>query len=128
MTWETKSAEESYTANEVAARLKAELPSWTLDAGEITRYYKTAGWKGSLMVANTVGHLAEVAFHHPELQLSWGGVGVRLTTHSAKGITHKDFELAKKIESVVMWQPAQEDSALEGTPNDPRYQYVQYEE
>lgn len=47
-------------------------------------------------------------------------------THSAGGITEKDFELAKKIESVVMWQPALE-GALEGTPDDPRFKYVKYE-
>ena len=42
---------------------------------------------------------------------------VKLTNHAAKGVTDKDFELAKKIEEVVMWQPGvEEDSALEGTP------------
>jgi 4a-hydroxytetrahydrobiopterin dehydratase len=47
--------------------------------------------------------------------------------HAAKGITDKDFELAKKIEEVVQWCPA-EGSALEGTPNDDqRFAYIKYD-
>jgi 4a-hydroxytetrahydrobiopterin dehydratase len=58
------------------------------------------------MVVNAVGHLAEAAWHHPDITASYAWVEVRLMTHSAKGITDKDFELAKKIEDVVHWQPA----------------------
>ena len=35
-------------------------------------------------------------------------------THTAKGITPKDFELAKKIEDVVHWQPGKEGRASKG--------------
>jgi 4a-hydroxytetrahydrobiopterin dehydratase len=53
---------------------------------------------------------------------------VRLQNHAAKGITDKDFELAKKIEDVVHWQPAQEEGALEGTPEDDmRFSYIKYD-
>ena len=53
------------------------------------------------MVINAVGHLAEAAWHHPEIAASYAWVEVRLQNHSAKGITDKDFELARKIEDVV---------------------------
>ena len=65
------------------------------------------------MVINTVGHLAEVAWHHPDLAASYGLL-VKLQNHAAKGITDKDFLLAEKIESVVQWQPSNEDNTLEG--------------
>jgi 4a-hydroxytetrahydrobiopterin dehydratase len=53
---------------------------------------------------------------------------VRLCTHSAKGITDKDFALAKKIEEVVQWQPGLEAGALEGTPrDDQRFAYIKYD-
>ncbi len=58
------------------------------------------------MVINTVGHLAEAAWHHPDITASYAWVEVRLMNHAAKGITDKDFALAKKIEDVVHWQPA----------------------
>jgi 4a-hydroxytetrahydrobiopterin dehydratase len=79
------------------------------------------------MVVNTVGHLAEAAFHHPDLAVSYAFVIVKLMNHAAKGITNKDFELARKIEEVVMWQPGHEGGALPGTPDDPRFKYIKYD-
>ncbi|MEP6503226.1 MAG: 4a-hydroxytetrahydrobiopterin dehydratase [Betaproteobacteria bacterium] len=126
--WRKQSADEVYTADEIAERLKAELPAWYFEDGWIRRKYKTSGWKGTLMVVNTVGHLAEAAWHHPDLNVSYAFVIVKLATHSAKGITGKDFALAGKIEEVLMWRPgAEPGAALEGTPDDPRFKYLKYE-
>jgi len=126
--WRRTSGGEVYAAEEVQARLEAELPAWYLEDGWIRRKYKTSGWKSTLMVVNTVGHLAEAAWHHPDLTVSYAFVIVKLTTHSAKGITDKDFALAGKIEQVLMWRPATEPGAvLEGTPDDPRFKYLKYD-
>jgi 4a-hydroxytetrahydrobiopterin dehydratase len=126
--------EKVYTEAEVTAKLEKELPHWFLENGWIRRKYKTSGWKATLMVVNTVGHLAEAAWHHPDLTVSYAFVIVKLCTHDKKGITDKDFELAAKIESVIAWQPALEakpdgtKSALEGTPNDDvRFKYIKYD-
>jgi len=126
MGWRKRAAEETYDEEEIEARLKEELPHWYYEKGWIRRKYKTSGWKGTLMVVNTVGHLAEAAFHHPDLTVSYAFVIVKLVTHSAKGVTNKDFELAAKIEEVIMWRP-DKDSALEGTPDDPRFKYLKYD-
>ena len=126
--WQKRAADEAYPINEITARLTEELPKWYLEDGWILRKYKTGGWKGTLMVVNTVGHLAEAAWHHPDLMVSYASVIVKLTNHSAKGITEKDFALAKKIEEVVMWRPGPIDgSPLEGTPADPRFEYIKYD-
>jgi 4a-hydroxytetrahydrobiopterin dehydratase len=122
-----KRVEKTYTGSEVLERLKRELPHWSFLNGHIVRRYKTSGWKSALMVVNTVGHLSEAAWHHPDLRLAYGWVEVQLQTHSANGITDKDFALAKKIEEVVCWQPAKEGAGLEGTPTDPKYAYIKYE-
>jgi 4a-hydroxytetrahydrobiopterin dehydratase len=120
--------EKIYSEEEAAEKLAAELPNWYFENGWIRRKYKTSGWKGTLMVVNTVGHLAEAAWHHPDISASYAFVIVKLTTHSAKGITNKDFELAKMIEKVVQWQPAKEvGSPFEGTPSDPRFKYIKYD-
>jgi 4a-hydroxytetrahydrobiopterin dehydratase len=111
----------------VAERLRSELPLWRLEGGWIRRTYKTHGWKGTLMVINAVGHLAEAAWHHPDLTASHAWVEIRLTTHSAKGITEKDLALARKIEEVVTWDPGREGGPLEGTPSDPRFAYIKHE-
>ena len=128
MGWRERKNEEAYSDEEIEVRLKEELGYWYLENGWIRRKYKTSGWKSTLMVINTVGHLAEAAFHHPDLNVSYAFVIVKLMNHAAKGITNKDFELAHKIEDIIMWQPGKEvDSALEGTPEDPRFKYIKYE-
>jgi 4a-hydroxytetrahydrobiopterin dehydratase len=120
--------ERPYTDEEIQERLKRDLPHWYLENGWIRRKYRTHSWKGTLMVINTVGHLAEAAWHHPDLTASYAWVEVRLQNHAAKGITDKDFELAKKIEDTVHWQPAKEGGALEGTPEkDQRFAYIKYD-
>ena len=127
--WRSKQKDEPYAEEESKARLAAELPEWYYEDGWIRRKYRTSGWKGTLMVINTVGHLAEAAFHHPDIAASYAFVIVKLMNHAAKGITDKDFALARKIEDVVHWQPGKEGGALEGTPgSDARFAYVKYDE
>ncbi len=124
---DTQAKEKTYTDTEVEKRLQKDLPKWYLEKGWIRRKYKTNSWKGTLMVINTVGHLAEAAWHHPDITASYAWVEVRLTNHAAKGITDKDFDLAKKIEDVVQWRPGAEGGALEGTPGDQRFAYIKYD-
>lgn len=78
------------------------------------------------MVIAAVGHLAEAAWHHPDISASYAFVIVKLMNHAAKGVTDKDFELARKIEEVVHWQP-EPSGALEGTPEDSRFRYIKYD-
>jgi 4a-hydroxytetrahydrobiopterin dehydratase len=121
-------SERTYTDAEVEERLRKELPHWYLEGGWIRRRYRTNSWKGTLMVINAVGHLAEVAWHHPDITASYAWVEIRLMNHAAKGITDKDFALAKKIEEVVHWQPALEGGPLEGTPaEDMRFAYIKHD-
>lgn len=120
--------ERIYSESEIVERLQKELPKWRYENGWIRRKYKTHSWKGTLMVINTVGHLAEAAWHHPDITASYAWVEVRLMNHAAKGITDKDFALAKKIEEVVQWQPGTEGGPLEGTPEkDQRFAYIKYD-
>jgi pterin-4a-carbinolamine dehydratase len=63
--------EKTYSEAENKARLQQELPRWIYEGGWIRRTYKTASWKGTLMVINTIGHLAEAAWHHPDLTASY---------------------------------------------------------
>lgn len=117
-----------YTEEEAKERLAAELPHWYVEEGWIRRRYRTNSWKGTLMVINAVGHLAEAAWHHPDITASYAWLEVRLKTHDHKGITDKDFQLAKKIEEVIHWQPRLEGGALEGTPEDDlRFAYIKYD-
>ena len=124
----SRAEERVYSEEEIAAKLGDELPHWYYENGWIRRKYRTSGWKSTLMVINTVGHLAEAAWHHPDIAASYAFVIVKLQNHAAKGITDKDFELARKIEDVVHWEPGSAGGALEGTPEDPRFKYIKYDD
>ena len=116
-----------YSEPEIVERLSAELPHWRLEGGWIRRKYRTHSWKGTLMAINAVGHLAEAAWHHPDITASYAWFEVRLVTHDAKGITDKDFALARKIEEVLTWRP-EAGGPLEGTPQaDLRFAYLKYD-
>ena len=108
----------------VTERLARDLPGWERDGHAIVRRYRTAGWKASVMVVGAVAHLAEAAWHHPDLTVGYSEVGVRLTSHDAGGVTERDLALAARIEALVAWRPGREDGPFSGTPGDPRFAYV----
>src|SRR6266487_3132140 len=106
-----------YGETEVAAKLAEDgLTGWYYEDGWIRRKFNTDGWRSTLMLVNAVGYLCEAAWHHADLSVTWGKVWVKLKTHSAGGITDKDFALAHKIEEAVLWRPPA-GGPLEGTPN-----------
>ena len=75
------------------------------------------------MLVNAIGHLSELAWHHPDLVVSYAFVEVKLMNHAKKGITQLDFDLAKKLMS-LFYGTKEQGLSLEGTPDDPRFAYV----
>src|SRR5262245_574086 len=112
----SQAKERTYTEAEIPGKLQEHgLADWYLEDGWLRRKYNTGGWPITLMLVNAIGYLAEQAWHHPDLAVTWGKVWVKLKTHSAGGITDKDFELATRIETIALWKPAA-DAALDGNP------------
>jgi len=120
------SATQAIDEDVVRERLSRELPRWSYSNGAIRRTFHTFGWKGALMAANAVGHIAEAAWHHPDLHISYSAVEVALSSHDAKGITDRDFALAAQIDSLLDWRPPP-GHPLQGTPNDERFGYIKHE-
>jgi 4a-hydroxytetrahydrobiopterin dehydratase len=98
---------------DISSRL-GDLPDWRVEDGALTRDFKTDGWPTTLMLVNAIGYLAQAADHHPDLTVSWGSVRIALSTHTAKGITDKDFALAREMEKLALWRPVA-GSPLTGT-------------
>lgn len=99
---------------EIQSRLR-NLRGWTDIDNALTRELATDGWPTTLMLVNAIGFLAEAADHHPDLQVSWGKVRIALSTHSAGGITDKDFALAQEMERLALWRPASDSPLQPGT-------------
>jgi 4a-hydroxytetrahydrobiopterin dehydratase len=108
----------------IAAHLGADLPKWRHEGSAIIRTFKVNGFKSAMMLANAIGHLAEQAWHHPDLAISWGKVEVSLWSHDAGGVTTRDLALARRIEDFAIWRPDAKTGPLEGTPADPVHAYV----
>ena len=85
-----------YTSEQVTVELAA-TPGWELSEGEITRTVTRKDFRDSLLFVNAVGYLAERADHHPDIAISWNKVTLTLATHSAGGLTAKDFALARQV-------------------------------
>jgi len=92
-----------------------ELSGWEVCEGWLRKTYLTPGWGHTMMLVNTIGYIAEAAYHHPDLQVGYAQVAVRVQTHKVKGLTRLDLELAKRIDEVVLWKP-ESGGALDGFP------------
>jgi pterin-4a-carbinolamine dehydratase len=104
-----------YTDAQITERLGT-LQGWSHGDKAIRRTYETDGWPITLMLVNALGFIAEAADHHPDLGVSYRRVMVTLSTHSAGGVTAKDFELAERFDEVALWRP-RPGGALTGTPD-----------
>jgi 4a-hydroxytetrahydrobiopterin dehydratase len=73
-----------------------ELPDgWDRDGDEIVRVYEFGDYLDGVAFAASVGEVAEEEFHHPTIEIRYGEVEVRLTSHEEGGITEKDVRLAR---------------------------------
>ena len=91
---------EKLTESQIKERLK-ELKDWCLEGDYITKELNTKNWKTTIFVVNAIAGLAEAHWHHPDLEVGFKRLKIKLTTHEAGGITEKDFELAKEIDELV---------------------------
>jgi 4a-hydroxytetrahydrobiopterin dehydratase len=78
----------------------AEGLGWERDAHEIVKVHTENDFAGALDFVNRVGALAEEMNHHPDIAISWNTVTLRLSTHSAGGITLLDLDLAGRIDAL----------------------------
>jgi 4a-hydroxytetrahydrobiopterin dehydratase len=78
----------------------AHLPGWSVSDDEkwLHKEFKFPDFAAALAFVNQIGLIAEAENHHPDLELGWGYVRIRLQTHAAGGLHGNDFILAGKIE------------------------------
>ena len=85
---------------EVEQRLP-ELIDWALDEGKLYRHFVFDNFVEAFGFMTQVAMLAETMNHHPEWSNVYSRVEIHLTTHDCGGISEKDFELARRIGSLV---------------------------
>jgi len=83
----------------VAAEL-ARTPGWRRAGPTIERTYRFADFRAAMVFVNGVAALAEREGHHPDITIRYGEVTLALWTHSAGGLTARDFDLARGIDAL----------------------------
>ena len=89
-----------YNQRDSAILLK-DLKHWQFDDNAIVKNFKFKNFSESLGFIVQLGILAEIANHHPEIFNVYNKVQIKLSTHDAGGVTDKDFDLAKSIDSLI---------------------------
>ncbi|GAB4406741.1 MAG: 4a-hydroxytetrahydrobiopterin dehydratase [Anaerolineales bacterium] len=79
------------------------LPEWVAENGTLTRVWAAPSFSHAVLLFNALAQLAEAAGHHPDFRLfNYNRLEVRLTTHSAGGLTAKDFDLARQMDALPL--------------------------
>ena len=81
-------------------RALRDLPGWTVKDGALTKTFKHDSFPEAIVFVNAVAHLAELANHHPDIDIRYSSITLALVTHDQGGITDKDVSLARRIEEI----------------------------
>lgn len=81
-----------------------QLGGWAYEqeSGAIVRVFKFKDFSEAFAFMGRVALAAEKAGHHPDWSNSYNSVTIRLTTHDAGGLSHKDIVLARAIDGLLI--------------------------
>lgn len=79
----------------------ASLSGWALDNKALKKEFKFKDFRAAFGFMAKVAEEAERLNHHPDWSNSYNKVSVSLSTHSAGGLTGKDFDLAQDMERIA---------------------------
>jgi 4a-hydroxytetrahydrobiopterin dehydratase len=87
------------TAIQVNRHLKT-VPNWSKRNQMILRTFTFKGFLKSVDFVNRIARKAQKSNHHPDIDIRFNKVTLKLTTHDQGGITKKDFSLARQCDEV----------------------------
>jgi len=79
----------------------ADLHDWRMLLGSLHGRFTTPDFASAFRLVERVTEVAEEANHHPDVDLRWGAVGIRLTSHDTGGVTERDVRLARRISALA---------------------------
>ena len=91
---------EKLSAEKIKEELNA-LKDWELKENSIVKHFKTKGFPQTMGLVTSIGAFCQQHDHHPDyLTMKYSSVEISFSTHSAKGITQKDIDIAKDIDTL----------------------------
>jgi len=92
---------ENFSVEKINEDLKS-LKDWKLVNNSIVKTFKTKGFPQTMGLVTAIGAFCQHHDHHPDyLTMKYSSVEVSFSTHSAKGITQKDFDIAKDLDTLT---------------------------
>jgi 4a-hydroxytetrahydrobiopterin dehydratase len=88
---------------EEAQKLNLELNEWTLIDGAVllAKSFRFPNFDATMEFVNKVAAIAKSQGHHPDMNVSYGGVTIELMTHAIGGLSENDFIVAAKIDEIA---------------------------
>lgn len=84
----------------IAERLQT-LPGWTSSGQAIAKEFRFRNFDATMAFVNAVADIAREQDHHPDLEVGYSRVKVTYSTHSAGGLTERDFAAAARVEPLA---------------------------
>ncbi len=82
---------------EITERLRR-LSGWSREGGAIRKQFTFPKFADGIRFVDRVAAAADALDHHPDMDIRYTAITMTLSTHSAGGLTARDFELAERIE------------------------------
>lgn len=79
----------------------AGVEDWRAEPDGASALFRTGSFRVGVALVNAIGALAEIAGHHPDVDLRYANVKVRLSTHDLSGLSQRDVHLARQISAVA---------------------------
>jgi 4a-hydroxytetrahydrobiopterin dehydratase len=77
-----------------------ELPGWVDQDGKLTKTFTHSSFPEAIVFVNAVAHIAELANHHPDIDVRYSNITLSLVTHDEGGVTPRDVALARQVEAI----------------------------
>ncbi len=91
---------DTLTDAQIQAALQ-DLDGWALEDGAVTRTFRFHDFVHAVDFVDRLADVAEQRQHHPDIDIRYNKVTLRLSTHSAGGITQQDLDLAGVLERIT---------------------------
>jgi 4a-hydroxytetrahydrobiopterin dehydratase len=91
---------DTLSEEQVASALQG-LDDWALQDGAVTRTFRFHDFVHAVDFVDRLAEVAEEWEHHPDIDIRYNKVTLRLSTHSAGGITQRDVDLAEALQRLV---------------------------
>ena len=84
----------TFTESEITGYMAQNLKEWKLEGNAIKREFKFKNFVDAFSFMTAIALEAEKVDHHPDWSNSYNKVSIALSTHSEKGVTQRDYDMA----------------------------------